>query len=94
VSGSHDPSASQAGMLISQHSVWSFYLGQPFRMSMKGVTLDKPGYENRMTAPGHWTPYAHANTTQSPTPMVDCVEEVCRQQVLLFEALGPLSDTL
>ncbi|KAJ0106945.1 hypothetical protein J7T55_011040 [Diaporthe amygdali] len=74
--------------------VWSFYLGQPFRMSMKGVTLDKPGHKSRLTASGHWTPYAHANTPQSFTPMVDCVEDVCRQQVLLFEALAPLSDTL
>lgn len=69
-------------------------MGQPFRMSMKGVVLDKTGHTNRLTAPEHWAPYAHAHVTQSSTPVVDCVEEVCRQQVLLFEALGPLSDTL
>lgn len=63
-------------------------------MSMKGVTLEKPGHKSRLTASGHWTPYAHANVTQPFTPKVDCVEEVCRQQVLLFEALAPLSDTL
>lgn len=94
MSGHHDSSASKAALLISLHSVWSFYLGQPFRMSMKGVTLDKPGHKSRLTASGHWVPYAHASTPQPSTPIVDCVEEVCRQQVLLFEALAPLSDTL
>ncbi|KAJ9150758.1 Fungal specific transcription factor [Pleurostoma richardsiae] len=74
--------------------VWSFYLGQPFRMSMKGVSLDKPGFRSPSKLPGHWTPYTSPNATQSFTPIVDCIEEVCRHQVLLFETMAQLSDTL
>ena len=74
------------------HSVWSFYLGQPFRMSLKGVSLGKPGLSNRSEPPGHWTPYPAM--TQPFSPVAGCVEEVCAYQVLLFEAMAPLSDAL
>lgn len=76
------------------HSVWSFYLGQPFRMSMKGVTLEKAGAKLHFELPGQWTPYVSPTMAQTFTPMDDCVEEVCTFQVLLFEAMAPLSDAL
>lgn len=80
-------------------SFWSFYLGQPFRMSMKGVSLDKPGRKSTTQMPGQWTPYVKpgmtaATATTTTTPMADYVDEVCLHQVLLFESMAPLSDTL
>ncbi|KAH8671646.1 fungal-specific transcription factor domain-containing protein [Xylariales sp. PMI_506] len=78
---------------VADH-IWSFYLGQPFRMSMKGVHLDKPGPKNPLRLPGQWSPYFSPTSTQPFVPMADCVEEVCRYQILLFEAMAPLSDTL
>jgi hypothetical protein len=75
-------------------SVWSFYLGQPFRMSMKGVSLEKPKLKADLRSPRQWAPYVSPNIAQTFTTMVDCVEEVCTYQVLLFEAMAPLSDTL
>lgn len=53
MSGSHNASASKAGLSISLYSIWYFYLGQPFRMSMKGIALDKPGRKGRLTASKH-----------------------------------------
>ncbi|OIW32335.1 hypothetical protein CONLIGDRAFT_572055 [Coniochaeta ligniaria NRRL 30616] len=74
--------------------VWSFYLGQPFRTSMKGISLDRPGWKDGPEFRGRWAPYVSPTTTQHFTPVADCVEEVCRHQVLLFEAMAPLSETL
>ncbi|KAL3417056.1 hypothetical protein PVAG01_11479 [Phlyctema vagabunda] len=74
--------------------VWSFYLGQPFRMSMKGVSLKKPGLTASFRSSKQWTPYVSPSAVQTFTPVVDCVDEVCIHQVLLFEAMAPLSDTL
>lgn len=81
-------------MLTFSHRVWSFYLGQPLRMSMKGVNLDKPGSDNPLELVGQWTPYVTPTATQSFNPMIDCTKLVCRYQVLLFEAMAPLSDAL
>ncbi|KAF3763469.1 hypothetical protein M406DRAFT_226316, partial [Cryphonectria parasitica EP155] len=72
--------------------VWSFYLGQPFRLSMKGVSLDKPELNSRPKPAGQWTPYVRPTATQAPVPVVDCAECVCKYQILLFEATAPLSD--
>ncbi|KAK3942515.1 fungal-specific transcription factor domain-containing protein [Diplogelasinospora grovesii] len=72
--------------------VWSFYLGQPFRMSMKGVSLDKPGAKSRSEMPGQYTP--NPAMAQSFSPMTERIDDVCRYQVLLFEAMAPLRDTL
>ncbi|KFY47225.1 hypothetical protein V494_00089 [Pseudogymnoascus sp. VKM F-4513 (FW-928)] len=72
--------------------VWSFYLGQPFRMSMKGVTLEKAGAKVYLGLPRQWTPYVSPAMAQTFPPMADCIEEVCTYQVLLFEAMAPLSD--
>ncbi|KAJ4413401.1 hypothetical protein N0V82_008570 [Gnomoniopsis sp. IMI 355080] len=75
-------------------SVWSFYLGQPFRLSMKGVSLAKPGSNGRLESSGQWTPYLRPGSSQGHAPLVDCAQLVCRYQVMLFEATAPLSDTL
>ncbi|OAA63461.1 Transcription factor [Niveomyces insectorum RCEF 264] len=75
--------------------VWSLYLGQPSRMSTKGVSLDKPSSTNSIAGlPKPWTPYVSPTVTQPYVAMTECVEEVCKYQVLLFEAMSPLSDTL
>jgi hypothetical protein len=63
-------------------------------MSMKGVSLEKPGSKIHSGLLGQWTPYVSPTTAQTFTPMADCVEKVCTCQVLLFEAMAPLSDTL
>lgn len=63
-------------------------------MSMKGVTLEKAGAKAYLGLPGQWSPYVSPTMTQTFPPMVDCVEEVCTYQVLLFEAMAPLSDAL
>ena len=61
---------------------------------MKGVSLEKPGLKTHLRPSGQWAPYVSPTTTQPFPPMADCVEEVCTYQVLLFEAMAPLSDTL
>ena len=63
-------------------------------MSMKGVTIDKPGTTNDQDPRDNWVPYVSPTSQESFMPMVDRVEEVCRYQVLLFEAMVPLNDTL
>ncbi len=63
-------------------------------MSMKGVSLEKPRPKAQLASSTQWTPYVSLNTAHAFTPMADCVEEVCTYQVLLFEAMAPLSDTL
>ena len=63
-------------------------------MSMKGVSLEKPGSKIHLGLPRQWTPYVSPTTAQTFTPMADCVEEVSTYLVLLFEAMAPLSDTL
>lgn len=63
-------------------------------MSMKGVSLEKPSSKIHLGLPRQWTPYVSSTAAQNFTPMADCVEEVCMYQVLLFEAMAPLSDTL
>ncbi|PVH78285.1 hypothetical protein DL98DRAFT_422331 [Cadophora sp. DSE1049] len=73
--------------------VWSFYLGQPFRMSMKGVTQEMPGSNAYMGLSRQWTPYVSKTMHQTSPPMADCVQAVFRCQVLLFDAMAPLYDT-
>lgn len=63
-------------------------------MSMKGVSLDKPSSKPHLGLPGQWTPYVSPTTVQTFPPMADCVEEISTYQVLLFEAMAPLSDTM
>lgn len=69
-------------------------MGQPFRISMKGISLDKPGGKERREFHGRWAPYVSPTTVQPFTPVPGCIDEVCRQQVLLFVAMAPLSETL
>ncbi|KAL1891083.1 hypothetical protein Sste5346_007908 [Sporothrix stenoceras] len=80
--------------------VWSFYLGQPFRMSLEGVTLEKPSGKARTeAAPTQYCPPnkdINSNSAMTPTfsGMNEHIEDVCRFQVLLFELMSPLSDAL
>ncbi|KAG0647038.1 Nitrogen assimilation transcription factor nit-4 [Hyphodiscus hymeniophilus] len=73
--------------------VWSFYLGQPFRVPIKGVTQEMPGPKAYMGLSRQWTPYVSQTMHQTFTPMADCVQGVFRCQVLLFDAITPLCDT-
>jgi hypothetical protein len=61
---------------------------------MKCVSLENPQSTAHSRPPRQWTPYVSPTTAQAFTPMAYCVEEVCIYQVLLFEAMAPLSDTL
>lgn len=70
--------------------MWSFSVGQPLRLTLSDATVAKP------EPPGcqvkYWTPYISPSLPQKP--LVDCVDQVSRSQILLAEAIASLGTTL
>ncbi|KAF6803824.1 fungal specific transcription factor [Colletotrichum musicola] len=71
-------------------SVWSFYLGQPQRFSLQDVTVARPATFNDKLQP--WAPYGSPSLSQDQ--QINCVQELTNCQVLLFEAMVPVSTIL
>ncbi|KAL0932487.1 uncharacterized protein CTRU02_213440 [Colletotrichum truncatum] len=72
--------------------LWGFHLGRPFRISMEGVTVAKPGSVISDKPSGQWSSYTSLASPGSP--MTDYSEDLSRQRALLCEIMAPLGYSL